>query len=235
VEKLLEKMGTNWQDFYKQQRRAILVQSFISEEIKDEKPITHSELLAYYNKIKPGNYEQKGELTFRVIDIVPYKLAEADDVNVNYQQKAQELAVEIHSRLKSGEDFNELAKKYSHDYFANSGGLWKPVVPGTLAKPYDVIEKAAENMKPGDISEPIIAQEHIFIVKLVASKPAISKPFEEVQSEVESRMQFERRKKAVDEMMNKIIAQVDLTYADQFVEYCLEKAYFDCNPKAFSQ
>lgn len=228
VEKLLKKMGTNWQDFYKEQRRAILVQSFISEEIKDEKPVTHSELLAYYNQIKNQYYEQKGQLTFRVIDIEPSKLYEPNDPNAVLEQKAQDLAAQISEKLKSGEDFSELAKKYSHDYEAANGGLWKPVVPGTLAKPYDAIEKKIEAMNNGDVSEPFASGGHVFIVKLENKTPAESKSFEDVQNEVEARMQFEKRKKTVDEMMNKIIAQVDLTYADQFVEYCLEKAYIDC-------
>ncbi|OHB50059.1 MAG: hypothetical protein A2Y10_13995 [Planctomycetes bacterium GWF2_41_51] len=227
VEKLLKKMGTNWQDFYKEQRRAILVQSFISEELKDEKPITHSELLGYYNQIKNQYYEQKGQLTFRVIDIEPGKLYEPNDPNANLEEKGQLLAAEICERIKNGEDFNELAKKYSHDYAAANGGLWKPVVPGTLAKPYDAIEKASEKMNIGDTSEPFTSEKHIFVVKLENKTPAVSQSFEQVQNEVEARMHFEKRKKTVDEMMNKIIAQVDLTYADQFIEYCLEKAYID--------
>ncbi|MCE5341158.1 MAG: peptidylprolyl isomerase [Planctomycetaceae bacterium] len=228
VEKLLAKMGTNWKEFYREQRRAILIQSFISEELKDEKPITHSELLAYYNKIKADNYEQKAQLTFRVIDILPYKLYDANDPNVGGDQKADQLAAEIIGKIKNGEDFNDLAKKYSQDYSAKDGGLWKPVVPGTLAAPYDVIEKAAANMKDGDVSEPIKSSGHIFIVKLIDKKESMNKPFEQVQGEVEARMQLEKRKKVVNDMMDKIIKQVDLTYADQFVEYCLEKAYNDC-------
>jgi parvulin-like peptidyl-prolyl isomerase len=228
VEKLLTKMGTNWKEFYREQRRAILIQSFISEEIKDEKPITHSELLAYYDKIKTDNYEQKSQLTFRVIDIVPYNLYDANDPNVGGDEKADKLAAEISSRIKNGEDFNDLAKKYSQDYSAKDGGLWKPVAPGTLAAPYDVIEKAAANMKNGEVSAPIKASGHIFIAKLVEKTESINKPFEQVQGEVEARMRFEKRKKVVNDMMDKIIKQVDLTYADQFVEYCLEKAYNDC-------
>jgi parvulin-like peptidyl-prolyl isomerase len=228
VEKLLADMGTNWKEFYKEQRRAVLVQSFIAEELKDEAPVTHSELLAYYDKIKAGNYEQKAQLTFRVIDIVPYMLTDANDPNTTAEQRADKLAAELYGRIKNGEDFGELAKKYSRDYSARDGGLWKPVSPGTLASPYDVIEKASANMNVGDVGEPIKTSGHIFIVKLEEKTQAIHKPFEQVQGEVEARMQLERRKKVVNDMMDKIINQVDLTYADQFVEYCLEKAYNDC-------
>jgi len=227
AEKVLKKMGTNWRDFYKQQKRAILVQSFISEELKDEKPITHSELLAYYDQIKDQYYAQKGQLTFRVIDIENIKLYSSSDPNANLEQKAQNLAAELSERIKKGEDFNEIAKKYSTDYTAQNGGLWKPVVPGSLAKPYDIIEKTAENMNAGQVSEPLASGGHIFIVKLESKTAAVGKPFEEVQGEVETRMIFEKRKKTVDDMMNKIMEQTDMSYADQFIEYCLEKAYLD--------
>jgi parvulin-like peptidyl-prolyl isomerase len=231
VEKLLTQMGTDWKEFYKEQRRAILIQSFISEEMKDEKPVTHSELKAYYDKIKDKTYEQKASLTFRVIDIQSYSLYDANDPNANLDQKAEQLAADISGRIKKGEDFNELAKKYSQDLTGKNGGLWEPVVPGSLAKPYDSIEQASLNLKNGDVSEPIKTYGHIFIVKLVDRKDTVSKSFDDVQGEVEARMQLEKRRKMVSDMMDKTIAQIDLTYADQFIEYCLEKAYIDCGGK----
>lgn len=235
VEQVLKKMGTSWQDFYQQQRRAILVQAFVSDEIKDDRPVTYSELVEYYNKIKDQYYEQKGQLVFRVIDIEPEKLYEPNDPNANLDQKAQKLAAELSERIRKGEDFNELAKKYSHDYMAQNGGLWKPVVSGSLAQPYDKIEKAVQDMNSGQVSEPIITRDHIFIVKLENKIAPASKPFEKVQNEVEARMLFERRKKTVDDMMDKIISQVDLSYADKFIEYCMEKAYTDWQAKRITQ
>jgi len=68
---------------------------------------------------------------------------------------------------------------------------------------------------------------HIFIVKLENKQAASCKSFEEVQGDVESRMMYEKRKKRVDDMMDKIISQVDLSYADGFLEYCTQKAWQD--------
>ena len=235
VEKLLKKMGTNWTDFYKEQRRAILVQSFISDELKDDKPVTHSELLEYYDRIKDQYYEKKGQMTFRVIDIEAEKLFDANDPNANLKEKAQKLAAEISGKIKSGEDFAKLAEKYSCDYAAANGGLWKPVVPGSLAEPYDAIEKTAEDMNVGQASEPVAAEGHIFIVKLENKIIGVSRPFEDVQNEVEARMIYERRRQTVDDMMSKIIAQVDLSYADEFIEYCLEQAYVNGRAEIYNK
>lgn len=225
VEQMLKKMGTTWQDFYQQQRRAILVQSFLSEETKDEKPITYSELVQYYNSIKEGFYSKDALIEFRLIDLEVKKFADPNDPNLNANQKAMEFARQLEQRIKNSEDFAELAKKYSHDETAQNGGLWKPVRPGSLVEPYNVIEKAAEDMNIGGVSEPIPAGNHIFIVKLENKQAQSCEPFEKVQTEVEARYVFERRQKMVNDMINKIISQVDLSYADNFLEFCIEQAW----------
>jgi parvulin-like peptidyl-prolyl isomerase len=226
VEQMLKKMGITWQDFHEQQRRAVLVQSFLSGEIKDEKPITYSELVKYYESIKDEKYTKDPVIEFRLIDFEIEKFADANDPNVNAGKKAMELANQLAGRIKKGEDFAEIAKKYSHDSAtAQNGGLWKPVRPGSLVEPYNVIEKAAENMNAGEVSEPITAGNHIFIVKLENKQAQSCEPFEKVQREIEARYVLERRRKIVDETMKKIISQVDLTYADNFLEFCVEQAW----------
>jgi len=225
AEQALKKMGTNWQDFHRQQRRAVLVQSFLSDEIKVEKPITHSELVQYYESIKDEYFAKDQLIEFRLIDLEVKKFTDPNDPNVNAEQKAMEFARQLAERIKNGEDFAELAKKYSHDEAKQNGGLWKPVRPGSLVEPYNAIETAAENMNIGGVSEPIAAGEHIFIVKLENKQAQGYEPFEKIQTEVEARYVLERRWKMVNETINKIISQVDLSYADNFLEFCIERAW----------
>jgi parvulin-like peptidyl-prolyl isomerase len=225
AEQMLKKMGTNWQDFNKQTRRAILVQSFLSNEVKIEKPITHSELLQYYDSIKDEYFAKDALIEFRLIDLEAGRFVDANDPNANAGQKAIAMANELVGKIKNGADFAELAKQFSNDDTANAGGLWKPVRPGSLVAPYDAIETAAVNMSVGQISEPIIAGGHIFIVKLENKQAAICEPFEKVQQEVEGRFILSRRQKMVEDMIAKIVSHVDLSYADDFLEYCVQQAY----------
>lgn len=227
AEKVLKSMGTTWKDFYQFQRRSLLVQSFISEEIKVDKPVTHSELLEYYNRMKDEYFTKEGQLEFRLIDLEVAKFADANNPGANAEQKAKELAARISERIKKGEDFGELARQYSNDPAAKNGGLWRPIRPGSLAEPYDAIEKAIEKMDIGQTSEPVAAEGHIFIVKLENKQAPSCKTFEQVQGDVEVRMMYENRRKRVDDMMGKIISQVDLSYADGFLEYCTQKAWRD--------
>lgn len=225
VEEMLKKMGITWEDFHEQQKRAILVQSFVSQEVKVEKPITHSELKEYYESIKEGAYGHEPFFEVRIIDLNIEKFADANNPSTNTRQRAMDFARELTAKIKDGADFAELAKLHSQDESAPNGGLWKPVRPGSLVKPYDMLEIIADKIEVGRVSEPVAADDHIFIVKLENKSEGGYEPFEKVQTEVEGRYVIERRQKMVDKMIGEIMSKVDLSYADNFLDYCTQKAW----------
>ncbi|MCD4831779.1 MAG: peptidylprolyl isomerase [Anaerohalosphaeraceae bacterium] len=229
----LEKMGLTWKSFREDTKRAMLVQSFVSEEVKTDKPITHSQLLDYYASVK-NEYEKESFVEFRLIDIELARLAEPNDAAADVQRKAEQIVKEISAQLNSGADFAEMAKKYSNGHRAASGGLWEPVQPGSLVEPFDAVEKAAEQMSLGEVKGPIFAGEHfatkhIFIVKLENKQSAGYVTFEQVQEEIEARLMLENRKRVVNEMMSKIMQTIDMTYAEDFIEFCCQMAYKKAN------
>ncbi len=223
VEEMLKKMGITWQDFHQQQKRAILVQSFVSQEVKVEKPITHSELREYYESIKEGSYGHEPFFEVRIIDINIEKFTDANNPSVDARENAMVFGRGLTEKIRNGADFAELAKQHSQDASARNGGLWKPVRPGSLVAPYDMIEIIAENIDVGRVSEPTAADSHIFIVKLENKDKGGYEPFEKVQTEVEGRFVIERRRKMVDKMIGEIMSKVDLSYADNFLEYCVQE------------
>jgi parvulin-like peptidyl-prolyl isomerase len=161
----------------------------------------------------------------RVIDLEIEKFADANDPNVNAEKLALAEANDIMQKIKNDANFADLAKEFSNDEKASVGGLWEPVRPGSLVKPYDAIEKAAANLAPGQASEPTVEAGHIFIVKLENRQTASCEPFEKVQQEVEGRFILSRRQKIIDDMLKKIGSQIDLSYAEDFLNYCVEQAY----------
>jgi len=163
-------------------------------------------------------------LTFRLIDIEAAKL-EVADPNQTPQQFAKDLANELVKRIQAGEDFGELAKQYSHGHRRLSGGLWRPVQPESLAKPYDALADEAEKIEPGQIAGPIETGGHIFIMKLEEKQQARFEPFEAVQKQVKARIILERRKAAVDELGAKLTEQAALAEKSKFIDFCLEKIY----------
>lgn len=227
AEKAIKKMGMDWKSFREYQKKLILVQYFLSEELKDKRPITYSEMRDYYENSKAEQFHTPLTVQFRVIDIVPSKLAiDPNDPNLTPELAGNRLAATVMDRIKAGEDFGTLAKVYSYDPVrAPLGGLWTPVGAGSLAEPYDVLEKEAAKLEPGQLAGPIDAKGHIFILKLESKKNESFEPFEKVQHKVETSIKYERRKEAVDKMVDTLMSQADIGDKNMFLEMCLQKAY----------
>jgi parvulin-like peptidyl-prolyl isomerase len=228
AEQALKQMGMDWRSFREYQKKMILSQDYIRRQLPEYRPITYSELVNCYNEMKGEFFAIPAMITFRLIDIQIPKL-EVTDPNRSRLEQARELAGELVERLQKGEDFGELAKQYSHGHTASFGGLWQPVQPQSLAKPYDILAAEADKMKPAQIAGPIEAGEHIFIMKLEEKRPKSFEPLENVQKEVEAKIIFDRRKKAVDEFSSKLVQQAALNERNRFIDFCLEKTYRICH------
>ncbi len=224
AEEALKQMGKDWQSFKESQKKMILSQWYIASQLPENEPVTHSELIDYYNKMRDESFSVPAMIRFRLIDIEAGKL-ELADANKNRQEQARELADELMVRLRAGEDFGSLAKQYSHGYRREFGGLWRAVQPGSLAEPYDVIAAEAERIEPGQIAGPVEAREHIFIMKLEEKKADGYEPFEKVQNQVEAKIIFDRRKKVVEELEAKLVQQAALGERGEFVDFCVEEIY----------
>ncbi|HEW79060.1 MAG TPA: hypothetical protein ENH34_03715 [Phycisphaerales bacterium] len=228
AEQALRQRGMNWDSFKEYQKKMILSQSYISSQLPDDRPVTYSELVESYNKMKEEFFTTQAMLKFQLIDIQPAEL-EAADPNQSRLEQAEKLADELLERLQAGEDFGELARQYSHGYRRLFGGLWKLVQPDSLAKPYDILAAKAEKIEQGQIAGPIETDGHIFIMKLIEKRLKSFKPLEEVQKEVEAKIVFERRKEAIDELSAKLVQQAALGNNDEFIDFCVQKIYRMCN------
>jgi parvulin-like peptidyl-prolyl isomerase len=228
--RVLEEMGMGWRQFHDYQKKLLLTQYYISQELGTQEPVTHSELLDKYNEMKDEHFTQTGQIHFRLIDIAIDKIEvgqASGAASDTPKQAALKLAEELVFRIKEGQDFGELAKRYSNDapHRVAAGGLWAPVTPGSLAAPHDVLERAAWKMEAGEVSGPIEADGHIFIMRLESKQEANCEAFENVQAQIEAEMQFQRRKAALDAMIDRLIRQANIANMDTFVNSCVETAY----------
>jgi hypothetical protein len=224
AEQAIKQVGMDWASFKEYQKKMILTQHYIASQFPENKPVTYSELVEQYEKMKDKFFAVPAKLRFRLIDIEAAKL-KVSDPNQSRQQLAKDLANELVGRIQAGEDFGELAKQYSHGHRRLFGGLWRPVQPESLAEPYDVLAGEAEKIEPGQIAGPIERGGHIFVMKLEEKQQARFEPFEAVQKQVKARIILERRKAAIDELGAKFMQQAALSSQDDFVDFCLEKIY----------
>ncbi len=224
ADEALKQRGMDWKSFKEYQKRLILTQWYLGSKLSNNRPVTYRELMDCYNEMKDKYFAKTATIQFRLIDIQPARL-QAANPNANRHQLAEQLALELTKRIRSGEDFGELAKQYSHGPMREFGGLWKPVSPGSLAEPYDKLAVEAENIGSSQIARIIITAEHVFIMKLEDKKIAGYEPFEKVQRQVRNKIILDRQNEAVDRVNDTLLQQVELSKTDEFIDFCLEKIY----------
>lgn len=121
--------------------------------------ITPSEVKEFYNKIPVDSLPYlNAEVEFAEIVIKP-------SVNAEEKEKALNQVNSILERLNDGEDFAELAQKYSDDPGSGSrGGDLGFASRGTFVPPF---EEAAFNLEVNEISDPVETQFGFHIIQLV--------------------------------------------------------------------
>jgi len=227
AEEAISQMGMDWDGFRDYQKKLILSQNYLRGELSDDRTITRREMLEYYDSVKAQQYQWDAKITFRLIDIAEDKVQRG--VHESAKEALLRIAQEIIGRMENGDDFAKLAREYSNDFRAQDGGLWRPVTIGSLAEPYDVLEKVSEVMEAGDVSGAIEAQGHVFIMKLEEKRDAKYEPFEDVQEEVMTQLEFQRRKIKLDNMISKLMSQANIEGMEAFVDFCVRSAYHKCN------
>ena len=86
-------------------------------------------------------------------------------------------------------------------------------------------------MEAGQVSRPIEAPGHVFIMKLEEKQSGDYEPFEQVQGRVEEQVISERRNEVFDRLRTRILSQAQLGRTDKFIDFCLEKIYQTAGPK----
>ena len=62
-------------------------------------------------------------------------------------------------------------------------------------------------------------------MKLEENQAANVEPFEKVQDQVRARINFERRKEAMDKLSAKLVQQAAVSRKDEFIDYCLDELW----------
>jgi parvulin-like peptidyl-prolyl isomerase len=220
----LQGMGMDRERFKEHWKKRMLREYYVTSKFPYNRPITHSEMLDTYDKMKAEDFSQAGLLQFRLIDIdiTKVRLSEGDDDPL---QVARNLAKALMEKIRAGADFGELARAYSNDYRSVEGGLWPARDPEALAAPYDVLAKKARDMKPGEVAGPIETLGHVFIMKVEQKQEKGYRPYAEVQDRVEEQIRMDRRAVALKQLDAEIAQQVTLADTSAFVDRCLEGLY----------
>ncbi len=171
--------------------RAQLVQEAIFKKVTEDIKVTDKEIAAYYQK----NKDQYGTPQSREIRhiLVPTK----------------KQANELYDRIKGGDNFAVLAKKFSKDPGSAAQGGKMTIAKGQTVAPFD---QTAFLLGKNVISRPVQTQYGFHIIEpLSAIKPAKTTPLKDVKDSIRQQLLQTKRQ----ETMTKWVADTKEDYAEQ--------------------
>jgi peptidyl-prolyl cis-trans isomerase SurA len=171
----LKKRGITYDAYRETVKTQLERMELINYEVKSKIIIREKDITEYYNKHR-DEFMVKGKVHLAIIVLKSKtRPKQADSGSLSGQ------AEDILARLKAGEDFGELARKFSKGPGAEDGGDVGFFKTSQLdPKLREIVKK----MSPGDISEPIVRPTGIQIVKLIENQEERLKPIEEVRDAI---------------------------------------------------
>lgn len=152
---------------------------FKTDDIKTEIELTESDIEKYYQ----DNQSQFEE---------PERI-KASRIFLLYNDKEKKLvlaeAENILEKIKKGEDFSELAKKYSKDDKSKDGGDWGFYDWKKLSSRE---KKEIEKLSPGETSSILELEDGVSLIMVTEKKPLIVKSLEEVKERIKSILEEEK-------------------------------------------
>jgi parvulin-like peptidyl-prolyl isomerase len=168
--------------------RSQLLTEGIYKKITADVKVTDADLKDYYEKNK-ANYTVPESRSVR--HILVKTRAEAD---------------QIHAQLVAGGDFAAIAKAKSIDPGSKNLGGKLVVSRGQTVAPFD---KAAFSLKTNELSQPVKTQFGYHIIQPLADvKPGSVTPFKQVESQIRTQLESQKKNDAV----NKWVADVEKQY-----------------------
>ena len=138
-------------------------------------------------------------------------------------KKQAQLTIEAaKARLDAGDDFGEVAKKYSRGVKASSGGTWPMMESGSFKEAE--VEKIAFALPAGEVSKPIETPHGWFIVKAVQVVPGQVVRFEDAQEQIAETLRNQMYNELTDKYFQELLDKSHIVRSPKFNELALDRA-----------
>ena len=179
-------------------RDSMIIQAMRYQTVEKNQQATPAAMRKEY-KEHASRYATENKATVSVILLRPPVAADKATPSVSTRGE------EIIARLEKGEDFAELARRYSADSHAKDGGQWKDVNPAEAFRP-EIADTIAK-LKVGEFSTLVNLDGWGFIVRKDAETVGKQLTFAEAYDEIARRVKADAAKAEYDAWMKRLRAE----------------------------
>jgi len=197
LEKAVTAQGINWDDFKNNIKNHILTQEVIRREVGSHINISHDEATKYYQDHQK-DFVRPEQVALSAIEIKTEGKKESEIPEL--KAKAENLR----KRIDDGEDFAEIAKRFSDGATAQQGGYLGQYKRGELSKE---LEDMVFKMKKNEMSQVIETKQGFLILKVLEHYDEGQQSFEKVENEIQDRLYSEKMQPALREYLKTLREQ----------------------------
>lgn len=197
LEKAVASQGLNWEDFKNNIRNQILTQRVISSEVGSHINIGNDEVQKYYDAHK-SEFVRPEQVALRSIEV------NTEGKKPEEIPKLKEKAETALKRVKDGEDFGEIAKRYSDGTTAKEGGYLGIYKRGELSKE---LEDRVFGMKKNELTDIIETKQGFLILQILEHYTEGQQSVEKVHDEIMDKIYTERMEPALRDYLKTLREQ----------------------------
>jgi peptidyl-prolyl cis-trans isomerase SurA len=182
LEKAVEGEGLSWEDYKSQLRNNLLTQEVIRKEVGSRIDIPSEDVKKYYDEHQQ-DFNRPEQLSLAEIFLSTEGKSPEEIAAV--QKKAEDLL----GRVKKGDEFSEIAKRYSEGSTGKEGGGLGTFEHGQLDAP---LEDVVFKMDKGQVTDVIQTKKGFDILKVLSHTQAGMQPMDAVREEIMNRLFMKR-------------------------------------------
>ncbi|HUO04514.1 MAG TPA: peptidylprolyl isomerase [Candidatus Binataceae bacterium] len=176
----LQSAGITYDEMRKRARMDLEKAYMIQQQVREKIEIPDADVKAFYDAHRQDFTVEKERLKLAQILIAVPNNATPEQIAA-----AQKKADDIRSRALKGQDFGDLAHRYSDDESKANGGELGWFGPADVK---DQILAAVKNLKPGQVSAVIRTEHGFHIVKLEDHEVPGLRPYSEMKTQIREMM-----------------------------------------------
>jgi peptidyl-prolyl cis-trans isomerase SurA len=191
LEEAVSKQGLNWEDFKNNIRSGLLTKKVIGSEVGSHINVPKDEIQKYYDEHKQ-EFMRPEQVALRSIEV---NTTGKDAAEVTELKKKAETA---RKRIQDGEDFGEIAKRFSDGATAKQGGYLGQYKRGELSKE---LEDTVFKMKRNELTEVMETKQGFLIMQVLEHYDEGEQTLAKVENEINEKLYSQRMEPALREYL----------------------------------
>jgi peptidyl-prolyl cis-trans isomerase SurA len=182
LEKAVESSGLAWEDYKTTIRNGLLTQEVVRREVGSHINIGNDEVKKYYDA-HPQEFTRPEQVMLSELFL------STDGKSPEEIESVQKKAEDLRNRVMKGDDFNEIAKRYSEGSTAKDGGDLGTFKKTELAPQ---LEEVVFKMEKGQITDVIQTKTGFEVLKVENHFQAGLQPMDKVENEIMNRLYMQK-------------------------------------------